>query len=333
MADKNPSILCGECKKAVAPAVRAICAICKTTYHVGKECAGVYPSTWNAKTEKSKETWSCGKDDCKPVTAPASTTAPSLPLPLAGNKTYSNNDIMAYLHQMTIHTDKKMEELKTSVEFMSSKYDEVIERVGNLEKSQIEQEKTFTNLQEENNFLHKVCVSQQQEIHDLQQYTRNRNIEISGIDLRENENLPLILKNLAEKLSLPPDFDVMHRLSPPNRSNAPPKIIVQFLSRTARDKWTQHRNTGIKSAEVVPGGSDSTIYISENLSPFLRDLFFKARKAANRLNYKYCWIKNGKIFMKKADNSRSVKLIRTEEDLNALNIASEETLVKSLTDE
>lgn len=65
------------------------------------------------------------------------------------------------------------------------------------------------------------------------------------------------------------------------------------------------------------GLSNLYIYIVEDLSPSNKALHAATRIKAKEKNYKYVWLRNGKIFVKKSDGSDYI-LIKNMNDLNKL---------------
>ena len=59
------------------------------------------------------------------------------------------------------------------------------------------------------------------------------------------------------------------------------------------------------------------LYLNENLPRHLSILRGKANKLRNELDYKYLWMKNGVILLRKADHSEVIS-IRLPSDLNKI---------------
>lgn len=61
-------------------------------------------------------------------------------------------------------------------------------------------------------------------------------------------------------------------------------------------------------------GPAKPVFVSENLSPKLKRLFYLARDFASSNEYRYCWVKNGKIFLREKDGAQHL-MIKNESDL------------------
>ncbi|KAH9383680.1 hypothetical protein HPB48_025446 [Haemaphysalis longicornis] len=113
---------------------------------------------------------------------------------------------------MTLHaTVEKIEKL---VKFLSDKYDD-------FNKAIVKQEKEIGDLRRRLEVVEKSHTAStvsklQQEINELDQYSRRQNMEIHGLIPRVGENLLEELNEIASQLELPElredDLDGLHRL-------------------------------------------------------------------------------------------------------------------------
>ncbi len=125
-----------------------------------------------------------------------------------------------------------LEYLGRQVEDVTKKTDDLQIRVETLEKEN-------TVLREKNN--------------DLDAYKRRWNLRIAGIPERSGENIKMMVIDLFGQISpdisdqLPLTVDIVHRLGPRSREErSSRRIIVQFLSRSHRDKiWKDARTSRI----------------------------------------------------------------------------------------
>lgn len=274
------------------------CYSCKSSYHF--ECAGLKERTHRAKTQETKEKWRC-PHNCRGLNANLTPTNEN-PVQISpiDDINPSLADVMRYLKQM----DEKLNDFKQSVEFMSQKYDQFLVDFEKERKANKEQKTEVVKLREESKLLYKQNEEISDRLNHLDQYHRNKNLETHGLPQRDNEDVDQILLDMAVLLKLPlkiEDIEAAHRLKQP-KNKKPPPIIVQFASRRLRNMWIKKR-TGITCKNVIKNGSDTPIYFNENLTPINKQLFWQARKLAKEKNLKYCWIKDGKILVKKNDES------------------------------
>ena len=154
---------------------------------------------------------------------------------------------------------------------------------------------------------------------ELDQYSRNKNIEITGIEQTQREDVRQIVEKMAEKLEIE-NFtqdliDKCHRVQSRN-VNKPNAIIVQFKTREDRDRWVGKKKNQVTSDQIVKSTNKSKVYVNEHLTPFYKTLLWQTKQYAKKNNYKFVWIRNMKIHMRKDETDNAVRVIRSEEDLH-----------------
>ncbi|EDO43021.1 predicted protein [Nematostella vectensis] len=167
---------------------------------------------------------------------------------------------------------------------------------------------------------------------DIEQYPRRDCLEIKGVPVTPTENTNDVVKKVGELMEveiLEEDISTSHRLPAPrpNSNQRPAKpgvhvntptvsIIVKFARRDVRDRFYAGRKH-LRDKSVRDIGltrSDNKIYISESLSPGNRELFKAALSTRHDLKFKYIWTQNGKVFLRKNNDSQAV-LISKSQDL------------------
>lgn len=111
----------------------------------------------------------------------------------------------------------------------------------------------------------------------------------------------------------------------------PRSVVVQFSSPRVRDTFlaasikynkSKHvKDEKLNSKLLGIGGKTENIYVVEHLSPSNKALHAAARQRGKEMHYKYVWVRNGKIFMRKTDDS-DYKYIRDQETLDKLDKVS-----------
>lgn len=107
-----------------------------------------------------------------------------------------------------------MKTLQDLLIFMSQKYDNFIGEIATEKKKNELRDVIVESLKTENSHLHKVT-SLEDELHLLQKYSRNKNVEIHGVEEKQLEDLDVVLTDMARSLHLPlqpGDAQVVHRL-------------------------------------------------------------------------------------------------------------------------
>lgn len=197
-------------------------------------------------------------------------------------------------------------DMKTSMDFMSSKYDEYVQKVQDLSVSLKSKDEEIATLKTALHTVTQNNVKLTQNLNDFEQYHRRHNVEIHGVQEFEGENLLTVLNTFAAKAELDPiserDIQAVHRLPTRNKVKAKP-IIVQFVNKQTRNTWLTARRKKtakqIRSQDLVGGRNQETIYVNENLTPANRRLLWQARKAGKKSGYDHIWSYEGKVYLRK----------------------------------
>ncbi|XP_052119921.1 uncharacterized protein LOC127748836 [Frankliniella occidentalis] len=276
-------------------------------------CAGLAEGTWRKMSNKSE--WKC--PTCrKPKPTESAVTSAEL-------RQFMNTvtEKLAPVQQIS-GLKASMEELKNSVDFMSSKYDEVLCKVADLQNQNAEQAATLDLLKTENEEKEKVIEELKIRMREAEQYARNRNIEISGVEFIKEENLITVMENLAEQLQIrfkENEIDVIHRVPSRYNGTRPPKIIVQFTTRKERDFWLKHKKyASVFSNDITNGQSVSQVYLDKHLTAEWKHLLWQSKQVGRPKGYKIFWHQDSKICVKKNINEEPI-IIRTAQDLQKLN--------------
>lgn len=151
-----------------------------------------------------------------------------------------------------------------------------------------------------------------------EQYTRNKNVEIHGIPIQDSENCKNIVKCVLQELQVDikiEEIDVAHRVYNKN-PNSTPSIIAQFSTRTKRDTIIAKKSLIVTNRNLPGVEIGQKIYISENLTPYNKNLLRLTKIKARESNYKYVWFKNNKLLVREKDNS---PVLRINSELDIMN--------------
>uniref|UniRef100_A0A2A4J6R0 FP protein C-terminal domain-containing protein n=1 Tax=Heliothis virescens TaxID=7102 RepID=A0A2A4J6R0_HELVI len=160
-------------------------------------------------------------------------------------------------------------------------------------------------------------------IDSLEQQARNCNAEICNVPEKRGENLLNIIEMVGSAVNFPicqRDIVSIHRVQhATQQGNKPKNIVVKFNSRILRDNLVSayRLSKTLKAEQIGFPGSTATIYINEHLTLKNKQLFRKTREAAASHNYKYVWIKNSTILVRKRDDT-STFAIRIEDDIRKI---------------
>ena len=221
------------------------------------------------------------------------------------------------IEQHTVEID----DIKKSQQFISAQYENTKKNSENLIKRNTDLKNENEQLNNKIKDLERRDKQHYATLNNQEQYTRREMVEVNGIPNVPNENTKEIILNLAKKMNIklnPSSFDVIHRLS--DKDFAP--IIIKFSTRTDRnvfyDARSQLKNLTIQDLGYDPNpNTKNKIYINESLTKKNKIVYKAAREECTKLNYRYCWTKNGGIYARKNETSHVIR-INLEEDVRKI---------------
>lgn len=278
--------------------------------------------TWRKKSNEAKSAWKC-PHICKGTGTPVSVT------PTVGNdnplNNYSSVDsslklILEKVSQLdTVVSEIK--DLKVSVQFISDRYEEMTSEIKDVKCKNEENKREILRLRSDNEYLYRQLKLVNESTLSLEQKMRANCIEVHGVEYNENENVAEVIESIGSALRLKTEknniIEVLRLVSNSKKKvtpNKPPPILVRFKDQCFSKPWLQKRKTGLTSSNIVGGSSQENVYINENLCPQLKELFFNARIQGKKLKYDFVWVKDGKIYMRKNENTK-VKCITSLDDI------------------
>ncbi|KAG8250378.1 hypothetical protein J6590_103211 [Homalodisca vitripennis] len=76
--------------------------------------------------------------------------------------------------------------------------------------------------------------------------------------------------------------------------------MTSFVRRLDKEEFLRRRRVKrTLSTRHIGATDDRSIYVNESLSPARRALYALARKYQREKNFKFLWVRNGKIFLRK----------------------------------
>ncbi|KAJ2937854.1 hypothetical protein O0L34_g4994 [Tuta absoluta] len=218
------------------------------------------------------------------------------------------NKKLDILHKMK----EKLDTLSESVEFYAAQYQKMVE----FKK---EADKKFVHLERKNVNLVKCNKALEERVMYLESKDREKNIEVIGLEKKNDEKLPEIVTKIASKLNL--EFDMstieeMRRVGPQKQNGQPQPLLITFRSRAMRNKWLMQRKTRIQNEHIYEDGSSNPIYINENLSFAMRNVFRDA-KARLKGKFRFVWVQNSKILVRREEGAK-IYTLTSERDIDQL---------------
>ncbi|KAJ4436085.1 hypothetical protein ANN_18712 [Periplaneta americana] len=181
------------------------------------------------------------------------------------------------------HSYFEVNELRKSVEFISSKFDSLREEMAHTRHELNSTQEEMKRLVQENDHL-------KQEVSDLQQYTRRDNIMLFGVSEIDEQSTYEVIDQISEVISgselVQHDVSVAHSI--PSRPGKTRPIVISFTKSRSRDEWLQlFRNEakndgsgpGIATKKVNRDLPAGRITAGDQLTAVTRDLLNKTRVA------------------------------------------------------
>ncbi|CAK1601372.1 unnamed protein product [Parnassius mnemosyne] len=215
-----------------------------------------------------------------------------------------------------------LQEIRKSMEFLSSQYDRV-----NSDIKYLQDRLTLVTI--EKLMLSSQVLDMSDRLNLMEQHSPETNIEINGVKENKSDNLLSLAKQLCSTISVPfMDAEVLSgaRASKMNDKNDRPRsIIIKLQSVKKRDEIFatvssfNKKNTldKLNYSHLGYAGNKSPVYVSEHLSSHNKKLHASTRNIAREKGYKYVWIRNGRIFVRKEDHTPA-KQIKCYDSLNNL---------------
>jgi len=310
---------CGICEDPIPSTDDFVkCSTCHQKYHF--ECAEVEEKQWKRYGEKRRNGWKCkeckssGKSTDKPVTSEVNDLNTEVLKKI-------EETIQAQFAKQSTKFNERLDQFQTSVDFCSQKIDDYESQIKALLTKLSSFEKENLALKAENLKLSTEVKSCRLQLEELEQYNRNRNVQIEGVPEIESENMQNIVNTLAHVIDVPIDFSTdvqaVHRV-PTKRSKGPKPIILQFSNRQKRDLFLKNsKGTTIKSTDFIANAPKTNVFVNQHLTPFNKYLLFNARKLKDLKQYKYIWPSEGRIFVRKSDSDKKQR-ISSISDINKL---------------
>lgn len=194
--------------------------------------------------------------------------------------------------------------IRESIAFLNADVEQAKKDVVGFRQELTEVKKQSFLQLHENQQLGRELSEAKREIVELKQYSRSMNVEVRGLPVVANEDLTQSVRTIATRLGIEiseNDIDVVHRVQ--SRDKGKPNVVVKFASRGVRDRLLSvAKKTRLNTTHLGFEANDP-LYINEHLCIENKILLSKARQAKREKNWKYVWVSQGKILLRKTENS------------------------------
>ncbi|KAG5874432.1 hypothetical protein JTB14_034383 [Gonioctena quinquepunctata] len=174
--------------------------------------------------------------------------------------------------------------------------------VDDMHKTLQDMRNENTKLKKENENIKKIV----KELQNKSQRDFSRNKNLFFFCANGEEDVEKILENLNVP-SQPGDYQ--NKIIPTKSINKP--VIVTFKQVELRNKVIERRKAKkvLDTTECKIGGPMRKIYINEDVPRETRALFNKAKKLKTEKDFKFVWIKNGKVYCCKSEDARAIRIV------------------------
>ncbi|XP_072939720.1 uncharacterized protein [Epargyreus clarus] len=216
----------------------------------------------------------------------------------------------------------EINDIKDSISYLNAQHEDIQKQLQ-LRCDQVEK------LTEENGILKSTIKDLGNRLNIMEQHSRLCNLEVQCIPEHKNENLLNVMVQIAKVTGHNLQEGDVHkctRIAKINPENKRPRsVVVKFSNPRVRDTFManviqynkKHRDNKLNTSHIGIAGEKKPIYVVDHLIPETKRLHALARDKAKQLQYKFVWVKNGRIFMRKTESSEHI-MIRDFSQLESL---------------
>lgn len=208
--------------------------------------------------------------------------------------------------------------LQQEVQSLRNTQDELV----TLKNEHIEKNATINKLEVKIDEINSTLLAMTENNLRRDQYDRRNNIEIRNLPERNGENLYEIAQSISELLNvkiLKNDIEFITRVSPRDSHSNKIKPIIMKVSSDIKNKiiTASRKKKSTTTKEINIPGTDQHFFINEHLTIANKVLLNKTKIYAKEKGFRYVWVRNCKIFLRKNDTSPA-KLISSVADLGRM---------------
>lgn len=238
--------------------------------------------------------------------------------------------------------NETIEILRKAVEKHTEATNEFREEVNNLKMEVIQLNSKIKTLEDEKVEKEKKIITLEERVNKLEQQNSKKWVEdrLNTIDQKNLRNWVEIV-NLPENLVVNPkeaalavaresniiinDSDIIDSYCVKKKN----KVLVHFSSYNIKQNYidkVREKKLSVadlakkrerNSAEQSSSKNCKKVYVNEQLTATNKRILWEAKDIARSKKWKYVWVKNGRIFVKKADDSAALQ-IRNTSDLSLI---------------
>lgn len=227
------------------------------------------------------------------------------------------NSLKQFISESLMDIKSQLRDVQESQNYISQQYEDFCAKLSScLERVEL-MEKKVSKIDD-----------LERRLEELEQRSRNCNVEISGLPESTKENPILAASAVGAALGIEHakgEIVTAHRVP---SAKSPKPLIVTLQHRGAQEKWlAAFRNKKpLTAKQVCNSWTSHPVYVNEHLAPHNRRLFGETKARAKECGYKYVWTRNARVFVRK-EQGQSIIHIRHIEDIKKLIKKKDDCLV------
>lgn len=237
----------------------------------------------------------------------------------------TRDDFLNFKHELSNIIDTKfskmeatLTEIKTTnidlektLEFISTQYEDLRKKMEKLEQEN-KSNSAYIHILEE-------------KVEELQTNCKKSSIEIRNLPIEDKESKITLTKRvltITSSLNIDIKTDDIKDVFR-TRKNESKTIIVEMANVNIKNEILKavkkynniNKNNKLNATNAGIKGKNDPIYISESLTARARRIYYLARDLKRQNTISYCWTSNGKVLIRKTENSPAV-VIRSEAQID-----------------
>lgn len=202
--------------------------------------------------------------------------------------------------------------VKHSIEFMSNEFDSFKNELLKHKEDVNKLNKEVMTLKQENEKL-------KSEVAEMQGYTRKDSVVVTGIPETKNESVFEVFNKLSSVIKSPVvsnGLSTAHRLPSRGKEQIKP-IVFKFVRRQDKEGWLadfkqaaseDNGGAGISTKTLCRSLAEGRVCAYQHLAPTTMELFRETKKLATQKGYRFVWIRDGKILVRKEEGEKPIQV-------------------------
>ncbi|KAF6205716.1 hypothetical protein GE061_019889 [Apolygus lucorum] len=212
----------------------------------------------------------------------------------------------------------ELSEIKEQLQKYSDHIDENTAKLVNLDKTVDTLVKKIDDMNDVQKRVDKQIVVLSDRINEIQQQSLGNVVEISGYPQLPDENIMQMIIKLGDVVGYPISEHMIsdcYRIRQHRSDTRPGLLIVAFVRKIDKKgfysaAWSK-KDLNIRDVGIILG-EPARIYVNNSLTPQNRKLLHACKEYKRTNSYKFMWVRDGRMFLKKDENSPRVNITSQE---------------------